>query len=78
MLNTALDLLAEGFWVYVAVDAIGSRFTIDHETALRRLEGAGVILTTAETAAFEWTGTASHPKFKQISALVQTRMKGMR
>lgn len=76
VLNTALDLLAEDFWVYIAVDAVSSRQPIDHELALRRLEGAGVILTTAETAVFEWTAAASHPRFKQISALVQARMKG--
>jgi nicotinamidase-related amidase len=77
VLNTALDLLAEDFWVYLAVDAIGCRFPIDHETALRRLEGAGVILTTVETAVFEWTGSAGHPKFKQVSKLVQDRMSKM-
>src|SRR6516165_7387565 len=45
VLNTALDLLALDFRVYLAVDAVGSRFAIDHETALRRLEQAGAILT---------------------------------
>ena len=77
VLNTALDLLEAGFWVYLPVDAVASRFPIDHDVALRRLEGAGVILTTAETTAFEWTGTASHPRFKQVSALVQERMKAV-
>ena len=67
----------EDFWVYLAVDATGSRYAIDQETALRRLEGAGVILTTVETAVFEWTGGAAHPQFKQLSALVQERMKHM-
>jgi nicotinamidase-related amidase len=47
VLNTVLDLLAADFRTYIAVDAVGSRFTIDHETALRRLERAGAILTTA-------------------------------
>jgi nicotinamidase-related amidase len=77
ILNTALDLLAEDFWVYLAVDATGSRGVIDQETAVRRLEGAGVILTTAETAVFEWTGGAAHPNFKKLSALVQERMKAL-
>jgi nicotinamidase-related amidase len=75
VLNTALDLLAEEFWVYVAADSVGSRFAVDQEFALRRLEGAGVILTTAETAVFEWTGGADHPNFKALSALVRERMK---
>jgi nicotinamidase-related amidase len=77
VLNTALDLLAADFRVYLAVDALASRFSVDHETALRRLERAGAILTTVETALFEMTGGAAHPRFKQLSALVQERMKGL-
>ncbi len=77
VLNTALDLLAQDFRVYIPVDAVASRFAVDHEVALRRLEKAGAILTTAEAAVFEWVGGAGHPKFKQISALVQERMKGI-
>jgi nicotinamidase-related amidase len=74
VLNTALDLLAADFLVYLAVDALASRFTVDHETALRRLERAGAVLTTVETALFEMTGGAGHPRFKQVSALVRERM----
>ncbi len=33
--QTALDMMADGWRVYVAVDAAGSRFEIDHRTALR-------------------------------------------
>jgi nicotinamidase-related amidase len=77
VLNTALDLLALGFRVYLAVDAIGARYAIDHEVALRRLEQAGAILTTAEGCAFEWVGGSGHPKFKEISRLVQDRMKAL-
>ncbi|MFQ3591753.1 MAG: hydrolase [Gemmataceae bacterium] len=77
VLNTALDLLAHNFRVYVAVDAVGSRFAHDHQVALRRMEQAGVIPTTVETCVFEWMGGASHPNFKEISRLVQGRMKAM-
>jgi nicotinamidase-related amidase len=75
VLNTALDLLALDFRVYLAVDAVASRYRIDHDTALRRLEQAGAILTTAEGCVFEWVGGADHPRFKEISRLVQERMK---
>lgn len=75
--QTALDLLAQGFQVALPVDAVGSRYAIDHETALRRLEKAGAIVTTAETIVFEWTGGADHPRFKEVSKLVQERMKAM-
>ncbi len=36
--QSVLDLLAEGFNIYVAADAIGSRYSIDYEIALRRME----------------------------------------
>jgi nicotinamidase-related amidase len=75
--QTALDLLAEGFRVYVAVDAVASRFDADHETALKRLQQAGVVLTTAEAAAFEWVGGAGTPEFKTLSRLIQDRMKAV-
>jgi nicotinamidase-related amidase len=77
VLNTALDLLAAGCRVYLAVDAVGSRYAIDRDTALRRLEQAGAILTTTETAVFEWIGGANHPQFRQVSAMVQERMKAL-
>ncbi len=78
VLNTALDLLAESFWVYLPIDAVGSRYAVDHETAIRRLEGAGVILTTTETVAFEWLGGANHPRFKEVSGLIQNRMRHLK
>jgi nicotinamidase-related amidase len=75
VLQTALDLLAQGFRVYVPVDAVASRYAIDHDQALRRLDHAGAIITTSETTIFEWLGGSAHPRFKQVSALVQERMK---
>jgi nicotinamidase-related amidase len=73
VLQTALDVAAAGFEVYVAVDAVGSRYAIDRDIALQRMQSAGVILTTTETAFFEWCRTAETPEFKQISALAKER-----
>ena len=78
VLNTALDLLAANFAVYLAVDALGSRYDIDRDIAIQRLANAGAILTTVETCAFEWLGGAHHPRFKAVSALVQARMKALK
>jgi nicotinamidase-related amidase len=75
VLNTALDLLALDFRVYLPIDAVGARYRVDHETALRRLEQAGAVLTTSEGCVFEWVGGAGHPRFKDVSRLVQERMK---
>lgn len=69
--QTVLDLLAEGFRVYVAVDAVGARGEIDHRTALGRMSLTGATLTTTESALFEWCERAGTPEFKQISALVK-------
>jgi nicotinamidase-related amidase len=71
IMQTALDLAAAGFEPYVAVDAVGARFAIDHETALRRMESAGVVMTTTETTMFEWCRTADRAEFKKISALAK-------
>jgi len=69
--QTALDLMADGFRVYLAVDALGSRYAVDYETALRRMDSAGAALTSTEAALFEWCDAAGSPEFKQISALVR-------
>src|SRR5919199_3972381 len=75
VLHTALDLLALDFRVYVAADAVGSRYPQDHEVALRRMEQAGAVLTTSETCVFEWVGGAGHPPVRAVSRLVQGRVK---
>ena len=71
--QTALDLLSAGLHVFLPVDALGARGAIDHDTALRRLEHAGAVLTTAEGVAFEWVADAAHPQFKAFSKLVIER-----
>ncbi len=69
--QSVLDLLAEGFNIYVAADAVGSRYPIDYEIALRRMELSGATLTTVESAMFEWCQDSQAPQFKQISQLVR-------
>lgn len=67
--QTVHDLLHHGLSVHVAVDAVESRQAVDRETALRKMERSGAILTTAETAAFELLEDATHPCFKPVQAL---------
>jgi len=71
--QTVLDLLADGWRVFVAVDATGSRFETDRRIALGRMEAAGATLTTTEAALFEWCETAGSPEFEQISKLVREK-----
>ncbi len=69
--QTALELSTLGFQVQVLADAISSRHAFDRDIAIRRLELAGVVVSTTEAALFEWTETAEHPQFKAISAIVK-------
>lgn len=69
--QTALDLMSQGYRVYLAVDAVGSRHAIDHQTALRRLELCGATPLSVESALFEWCERSGTPEFKTLSALVR-------
>jgi nicotinamidase-related amidase len=68
--QTTIDLLAAGYGVFIAVDAVASRHAIDHDIGLRRLEAAGAILTTTEAILFEWCRSADHTAFQAIRRLV--------
>jgi nicotinamidase-related amidase len=68
--QTALDLLADGHAVFLAVDAISSRHATDRDVALRRLEAAGAVATTSEAILFEWCRSAAHPQFQSVRKLV--------
>jgi hypothetical protein len=73
VLQTALDLLAEGFDVYVVADAVQSRSESDREIALNRLSAAGVTLVSLESVLFEWCETADAAEFRDLSRLVKSR-----
>ena len=45
--------------------------TIDDWTAIRRLEKHGAEIVTTEMVLFEWIGSAEHPRFREILALVK-------
>lgn len=71
VLQTALDLLADGYHIYIAADAVGSRRRLDRQIALQRMADSGAVITTAESVLFEWCETAAAQEFKQISRLVK-------
>lgn len=77
VMQTALDLLANGLNVFLPADALQARSYSDHDLALRRLERAGATITSAEATVFEWIGTADHPQFKAVSKMIQERMSAM-
>lgn len=71
--QTVLNMLGAGLEVYLISDCVGSRFDTDKETAIRRMEKAGAIVTTSEAALFELTEQGGTDEFKAISRLVKSR-----
>ncbi len=69
--QTVHDLLAKGVEVHVPADAVGSRHQIDYERGLERLERAGAVVTTVESALFELLERAGTPEFKAVQALIK-------
>jgi len=68
--QTTLDLLDEGIEVHVAVDAVGSRFDQNKAIGLEKMEQAGAVITSVETALFELVGRAGTDEFKQVQQVV--------
>ena len=71
VLQTVLGLLDAGRRVQVVADAIGSRMALNRDTALARMERHGAGIVTTEMVIFEWLGTAEHPDFREIVALIK-------
>ena len=72
ILQTVLDLLAEGIRPYVAVQAVASRHPLDHELALNRMRDCGATLIRVESVLFELLQTADRSEFKPISQMVKS------
>ena len=71
LMQTALQLIDEGYDVSVVVDGVGSRRALDKQIALDRLNLAGARLITVEMLGFEWLKTAQNPVFKEVLALLK-------
>ncbi len=71
VMQTALELAASGYSVYVAEDAASSRNPADRQAALERMSRHGVERITTEMAVFEWLREAGTPEFKELQALIK-------
>ena len=68
--QTVLDLLGSGAEVHVAEDAVGSRFAENKRVGLNKMEQAGAVLTSVETALFELLRRAGTDEFKTVQKLI--------
>ena len=69
--QSAIKLQRYGLNVFVSIDAIGSRKSLDHDIAIKRLISNGITVTSTESAIFEWCNTSDRREFKQISTLIK-------
>jgi nicotinamidase-related amidase len=68
--QTVHDLLDRGVEVHVPADAVGSRHALDYERGLERMERAGAVVSTVESALFELLERAGTPEFKAVQKLI--------
>ena len=71
VLQTAADLLAAGREVFLAADALGSRFAEDKLAALERARQHGAQVVTSEMVLFEWLADSRHPLFRDVQKLLK-------
>ena len=69
--QSAHDLLDRGLEVHVARDAVTSRTEENKELGLHKMESAGAVVTSVETALFELLGAAGSEEFKQVQGLIR-------
>ncbi len=68
--QTVLDLLAGGTEVHVVEDAVASRFPDSKRIGLHKMEAAGAVVSSVETALFELLGRAGTDEFKTVQKLI--------
>ncbi|MBC7155871.1 MAG: isochorismatase family protein [Rhodobacteraceae bacterium] len=71
VLQTVLGLRAAGCEVAVVADATGSRAPENREAALARMARHGAGIVTTEMVVFEWLKSATHPRFREVVALIK-------
>lgn len=71
VLQSTLDLIANGIQVHIAADAVSSRREFDFNFALRRMETNGAQISLTESILFEMLGVSGTDEFKMISKIIK-------
>jgi nicotinamidase-related amidase len=71
VMQTAAELMTQGYQVFVVTDATSSR-SLESEKACRdRLQAIGAGIVTTEMVVFEWLAKAGTPAFKDLLPLIK-------
>ena len=71
VLQSIIDLIGEGYRVFIVADCVGSIMVYNKEYAIQRAVQEGAFVTTCEGALYEMTQGAGTPHFKAISKLTK-------
>jgi hypothetical protein len=71
ILQTAIDLIHEGFQPVIIEDCVSSRKNADKQTALKRMRQEGALISSLESVLFELLRESGTDTFKAISGLVK-------
>lgn len=71
VMQTAVDLMGQGYEVFVVTDATSSRTLESEKACLDRLQASGAGIVTTEMVVFEWLGQAGTDSFKALLPLIK-------
>jgi len=71
VLQTCLDLLANGYQVVLIADGVSSRNDLHRDLAIVQLRQAGAVISCAESVIFQWTEVANTTLFKSVLEIVK-------
>jgi nicotinamidase-related amidase len=69
--QTVRQLLAEGYQVFIARDAVSSRTSQNRENGMALMDKMGAVISNMETILFDLLKVAGTPEFKQLSRLIK-------
>lgn len=69
--QTALDMIADGFELFIVADAVGSRTAARRDLAIARLRQAGAHIVESEMVIFEWLEKAGTAEFRELLPLIK-------
>lgn len=69
--QTVRDLLKQGFYVFVAEDAVGSRTKENYDNSIALMREMGAVITNTETIVFDLLKESGTPEFKTMMKLIK-------
>jgi isochorismate hydrolase len=69
--QTVHDCYTLGLTPVLVPDAVTSRAEESTETGLKRIAALGTTMAHSESVVYEWLGTADHPRFREVLAVVK-------